>query len=101
MSEIAIIGDSDIISVFAPLGIDVHHAPSPERAREVLTGLIKGRRHKIIFITAGLAVHMVAELQATEASDVVVVPLPDHTGGGEVLEEEMKRIAREAIGMEV
>lgn len=102
MPDIGVIGSADVISMFRILGIDVYPAENFVEAKEKLSGILEGEKNKIIFILESLAAGLREEIRAAEAVyGVTVVPLPDHASEINILDDELKRISRQAVGMEV
>lgn len=102
MSNIGIIGSKDMVSLFKILGMEVYSAERVEEARTALKKILDERRLKIVFVVESLAGRMKDEMREAEESEhLTVVPLPDYRSEVSYLDDEIKRLSKEAIGMEI
>ncbi len=102
MSDIAMIGSIDQIQLFGLLGLDLFPAENASEARGQLSHLIEEKSHKVVFIMEGLACEMRDEMREAEFLDEPVVsPLPDHIREVCYIDDELRRLSKSAIGMEV
>lgn len=102
MSDMGIIGGRDLVGIFKMLGLAVYPAEDATEAKGILSKILKEGGPKILFVLESLAVHMKREMmEALDSDEITVVPLPDHVSEISYLDDELRRLSREAIGMEV
>ena len=102
MADIGIIGSYDIVEIFKLLGVEVYHAENADQAKKQLAKIIEEEKLKIVFVLERLALHMKEEMIKIEELDwLTVVPLPDHKSEVSYLDDQIRRLSREAIGMEI
>lgn len=102
MSDVGIIGSKDLVGLFKLLGVEVHPAENVNDAKRLLAEIVSKRSLKVVFVLESLATHMRAELRLAQETDgLTVVPLPDRMSEVSYLDDELKRLSKEAIGMEV
>lgn len=102
MSDIGIIGSKELIDVFEILGVSVYPAESIDEAKLALAKIIESGEHKIVFVLESLAYGMREEMRnAEDLQNITVVPLPDYRSEVSYLDDELRRLSKEAIGMEI
>jgi vacuolar-type H+-ATPase subunit F/Vma7 len=102
MSDIGIIGSRELVDIFEILGVTVYHAENTEQARGALEKIIKEKQHKIAFVLESLATTIKEEMQIAQSLDyLTVIPLPDYRSEMSYLDDELKRLSKKAIGMEI
>lgn len=102
MSDIGIIGSFDLVGILKLLDIETYPAKHASEARPLLEKIIGERRNRIVFVLESLACEMREEMmRAGELDFITVVPLPDHISEVSYIDDELKRLARQAVGMEV
>lgn len=102
MSDAGIIGSRDLVDMFKLLGVEVYPAERASDAKDALARIVEEKRLKVVFILESLAREMREEIRRTEDLDTLtVVPLPDHAGEVSYLDDELRRLSKGAIGMEI
>lgn len=101
MHSIAVIGKSDIVSVFSAFGISTFPMDNSEDAVLKLNELVS-LNTDIVFITeelAGQIRHVISELNIKTQTSITVIP--DHKGSKGLATAIIKDTVKEAIGMDI
>ena len=101
MSNIAVIGKSDIVSVFSAFGINVYPLDNPEDAILKLNELVS-LNTDIVFITEDLASqirNVIFDLNLKTQTSITVIP--DHKGAKGLAASIIKDTVKEAVGMDI
>lgn len=102
MSDIGIIGSRELIDIFEIMGVNVYPADNIEKAKNALQKIADEKKHKIVFVLESLAYDMRDEIRAASELDfLTVVSLPNYRSEVSFLDDEIKRLSKEAIGMEI
>lgn len=102
MSDVGIVGSKDIVRIFTVLGVSAYPAENISEAKTALKKIIQEQEHKVVFVLESLAAEMREEMRAAAAiNTMTVVPIPDRMSQMSYLDDELKRLSKEAIGMEV
>ena len=102
MSDLGIIGSRELIDIFNIMGVAVYPAENVDEARSALEKIIKEKEHKIVFVLESLTSGIKEEMQQAQEFDyLTLVPLPDYRSEVSYLDDEIKRLSKQAIGMEI
>lgn len=102
MSDVGIIGSKNLIRMFTILGVEAHHAENVNEAKRALEKIVEMNSLKVLFILESLACQMREEIRSVQELNLfTVIPIPEHEGGVSYIDDELKRLSREAVGMEV
>ena len=101
MPSIAVIGKSDIVSVFSAFGISAFPVDNSEDAVLKLNELVS-LNTDVVFITEELAIqirHVISDLSIKTQTSITVIP--DHKGSKGLATAIIKDTVKEAIGMDI
>ncbi|MCK5595264.1 hypothetical protein KAI19_03720 [bacterium] len=101
MSSIAVIGKSDIVSVFSAFGVSVYPVDNSEDAVSKLNELIS-HNTDIVFITeepASQIRDVIFDLNLKIQTSITVIP--DHKGSKGLATSIIKDTVKEAVGMDI
>lgn len=102
MSDIGIIGSRDLVEIFGLLDVTVYAAENVTEAKIILEDIIANGGPKVVFVLESLVLHLTEEMRRAEGLDyTTVVPLPDHRLEVSFLDNQIRRLSKEAIGMEI
>ena len=101
MPSIAVIGKSDIVSVFSAFGISVYPVDNLEDSALKLNELVS-RNTDVVFITEELASQIrdiIFDLNLKTQTSITVIP--DHKGSKGLATAIIKDTVKEAVGMDI
>lgn len=102
MPKIGIMGNKDVIRAFGLVGMSVFEVENGNEARERIEKIKKEEEIKILFIMESIAEKMKEYLSGYEDSEnLTIVPLPDRKDGLSLVDYNLRRLSKEAIGMEI
>jgi len=102
MSNIGIIGYKELLKMFAILGARTFPVKDAHEAKQALEKIVEEGKVKVVLLLESLAFHMRDELRnAEELDDIIVVPIPDHKTEVSLIDDQLKRLSKSAIGMEI
>ncbi|MCK4401938.1 hypothetical protein KAW08_06525 [bacterium] len=101
MPNIAVIGKSDIVSVFSAFGISAFPIDNSKNAAQKLNELVS-LNTDVVFITEELAEQIgdvISDLNITSQTSITVIP--DHKGSKGLATSIIKDTVKEAVGMDI
>jgi V/A-type H+-transporting ATPase subunit F len=98
--KMAIIGESNVVLGFRPLGIETYPVTDATEAEEKLKNLVQSRDYAIIYLAESLASQM-KELvaQLGKFSNIIVIPVRGGTLG--LARDRLKKISARALGTDI
>lgn len=101
-NKIAVIGKTEIVSLFRAVGVVVYPAESPEEARDALAAVLKEGAYGVVFITEDFLAELGDAMRVLEGKPLpAVLGIPAPFGETEIGQEKLKNLAVRAIGSDI
>lgn len=98
--KIAILGNSDNVSVFSACGVKTFMAKDKESATETLKKIAK--EYSVIFITESLSEEIKETVEKyNNVPYPIILPIPQNESEGKYGEEFLKKMMNKALGVDI